>query len=43
MNDINQVNVPTGINKLACAIVTKHTSTNISAEKQKAVQQGAQC
>lgn len=37
MNDLNQVNVPITIDKLACAIVTKCASINIPAEKQKAV------
>lgn len=39
MNDLNEVNVPIRINKLACAIVIKYTSINTPAEKQKAVLQ----
>lgn len=42
MNDLNHVNVPIGINKLACAIATKHTRINILAEKQKVILQRAQ-
>lgn len=37
MNDLNHVNVPIGINKLACAIATKHTRINILAENKKLI------
>lgn len=42
MNDLNHVNVPTGINKLACDIATKHTRINILAENQKLILQRVQ-
>lgn len=41
MNDLNHVNVPAGINKLACVIATKHTSINAPAEKWKVILQEA--
>lgn len=39
MNDLSHVNVPTGINKLACVIATKHTGINTPAEKWKGILQ----
>lgn len=42
MNDLSHVNAPTGINKLACVIATKHTRINALSEKWKVMLQGAQ-
>lgn len=41
MNDLSHVNAPTGINKLACVIATKHTRINAPAEKWKVILQEA--
>lgn len=40
MSDLNHANVPTGISKLACAAVSKHTGINFLAEEQKVLLQG---
>lgn len=41
MNDLNHVNIPTGINKLSCTIAMKYTGVNFLTEKQKVMSQRA--